>query len=180
MRAVGVLLLILTGAATLTALAFGVMTAGTFHESYTLHLQEREQALEYMKAPHCRRGSSARAKLGKHQLCDRSERILAGSPLWFALLDVSHTVPPMIASVANGARQDMFRVVFTVIGIGILWSWVRRYTGMQAQQWTQGLDAGMATSMAVVHEDDYIEPVWGYKAGNLPRWQPRRRRLSNL
>ena len=42
MRALGVLLLIVTSVAALTALAFGVMTAGTFHERYAHHKRERE------------------------------------------------------------------------------------------------------------------------------------------
>lgn len=174
MRALGVLLLIVTSAAALTALAFGVMTAGTFHERYTHHAEERERAREYMRSSHCRKGSASRSKLGDFQLCDKSERILAGSPLWFALLDVSHTLPPMLASVADSARQDIFRVVCTAGGLGLMWSWVRKYTGVQAQQWTQGMDAGMA----VVREDSV--DAWAYKAGSLPRWQPARRRLSNF
>lgn len=174
MRALGLLLLIITSVATLTAMAFGVMTAGTLHERYTHHKEERERAREYMKSPHCRRGSSSRSKLGDFQLCDKSERILAGSPLWFALLDVSHTLPPMLASVANSARQDIFRVVCTIGGLGLLWSWVRKYTGAQAQQWTQGMDTGMDTVM-----NYEVDPLW-YKAGSLPRWQARRRRLSNF
>lgn len=183
MRALGVLLLIVTSVAALTALAFGVMTAGTFHERYAHHTRERERASEYLKSSHCRRGSSSRSKLGDFQLCDKSERILAGSPLWFSILDVSHTLPPVLATVADSARQDIFRVVCTLGGLGLLWSWVRKYTGAQAQQWAHGLDNGMGTGgpmnggVAVIHEED---PMWGYKAGSLPRWQARRRRLSNF
>jgi len=182
MRALGVLLLIVTSVAALTALAFGVMTAGTFHERYTHHKRERERASEYMKSSHCRRGSSSRSKLGDFQLCDKSERILAGSPLWFSILDVSHTLPPVLASLADSARQDVFRVVCTLGGLGLLWSWVRKYTGAQAQQWAHGLDNGMGAmngGVAVIHEED-VDSSWGYKTGGLPRWQARRRRLSNF
>ena len=181
MHAVRVLLLVLTLCIVLTALAFIIMTADTFHERYAHHAEERDRAVEYMKATHCRRGSTARSKLGSYQLCDKSEKILSGSPLWFALLDVSHIFPPMLASVAGRLKEDMFNGVCTMAGLGLLWSCARKFFGLSPTAPSQSVPTA-TVGLNAMHEDTYTtaDPVWAYQAGSLPRWQPRRRRLSNF
>lgn len=170
MRAVGVFALLVTCVLGLGVMSVGIMTWDTFAERYAVHAEERKLAKEYIQQPHCRKNSVKRSKLKGFQHCDRSEKILAGSPFWFALLDVSHTIPPLVAQFANGARQDMFRIALTVAGMGLLWSWVRKYAGATAaQQWSQGMPG-----MQIPVYEDVITPL--YNQGGLPMWQSRRRR----
>ena len=181
MRAISVFALLMTCLLGLGVMSMGLMTWDTFAERYNHHLEERELAREYIQQPHCRKNSMKRSKLKGFQHCDRSERILAGSPFWFALLDVSHTIPPLLAQLAAVMSQHTLKWVLTISGLGLIWSWVRKYTGGLGQ-WsgndTRSPKQHQNRSEVQFYEEDVITPM--YSKG-LPMWHTRRRRrLSDI
>lgn len=153
MRPVGVLLLILAALSVFTALSLMVMTADTFRERLHHHRLQRERANVYAHSPHCR--AASRSKLGEFHKCDEAESILASPPpFWHAMVDVSATLPPLLKNIVEGLRQDLHRVVLTLVAVVGIWAWARRYTqspgsarhAQQWQQWQQA-NAGFALPM---------------------------------
>lgn len=124
----GVLFLLGTLAALAIAASLSLMTAGSFQQKWQYHTERWEQATEYMKQPHCRKRSAARTKLKGFHNCDESERILASYPVWFAVLDVSHSVPPLLKSLLDNIREDMLRIALTGGVLGVMWKAMRHYT----------------------------------------------------
>lgn len=129
MRASGVLLFLGAAAAAMVAASLSVMTMANFQERWQHHTEKREQAAEYLRQPHCRKHSTTRRKLKGYDNCDESERIVASSPLWHALLDVSHDVPPLMKSGLDNIREDMLRIALTIAVLGFLYKLMRQYTG---------------------------------------------------
>lgn len=127
MRASGVLILLTAIVAVVVAASLSVMTAGSFQERWQYHTERWEQAEEYLKQPHCRR-NSARTKLKGWHKCDESERVLSSYPVWFALLDVSHSIPPLVGQLAISVREDLVRIALTTAILGGLYSMFRQYT----------------------------------------------------
>ena len=126
MKPLGLFVLFVTIIASISAMAFAVVTAGTFRNRLHFHTQKWQRAEVYLSSAHCREGGK-RSKLGEFQLCDESEKILNSSPLFHAVVDVSQTIPPVMAQFTTALRQDLHRVALTV-GIGILvWMWIKKY-----------------------------------------------------
>lgn len=127
MRASGVLIVLTSTFAAIIAVSLSIMTAGSFQEKWQYHTERWEQAEEYLKQAHCRK-TSARTKLKGWHKCDESERVLTSYPVWFAILDVSHSVPPIIGQIASSLREDLVRIALTTGVLGGMYSIVRQYT----------------------------------------------------
>lgn len=148
MKPLGFILIVIAGFTCIVLSAFVVMTAGTFRDRLHYHTQNWEKAKVYISSPHCREGGK-RSKLGEFQLCDKSEKILSSTPAFHALVDVSKTLPPMLAKGVSAARQDLHRIVLTVGAAAIVWMWIKKYTTPQPTT------------------------AWDYPSHTLPMWKPR-------
>lgn len=150
MKPLGLFILLLTTIAFVAAMAFAVVTAGTFRDRLHFHTQKWQRAEVYLSSAHCREGGK-RSKLGEFQLCDESEKILSSSPLFHAVVDVSQKIPPVLADFTTALRQDLHRVALTVGVAVVAWMWIKKY---------------------VVPAPPSNEAVW-YPHQTLPVWRPR-------
>lgn len=151
MKPLGLFLILITCMISIAAMAFAVVTAGTFRDRLHFHTQKWQRAEVYLSSPHCREGGK-RSKLGEFQLCDESEKILSSSPLFHAVVDVSKKIPPVLAQCTSALRQDLHRVALTVGIMVLVWMWIKKYLAP-----TPSVDTSSFT----------------YSHQTLPVWRPR-------
>lgn len=132
MRACRALVTAVLVAVGLVGMAVAVMTMDQFRERWHFHAVQRERAQVYAHSPHCR--AASRSALGEFHRCGEAEAILASPPpVWHATVDVAKTLPPMLKQAADALRQDMSRILLTLVAVGCVGVWLRGYLAPRPQ-----------------------------------------------